>query len=75
MPLIPIVRFYGGSMYSFFYPENNSRFSSAEEHIFDTIEKAIAYWKDRHQIWEDITIPGGEPAFMNSGEIVVVRKI
>ena len=64
-------------MYSFFYPENNSRFSNAEEHVFNTIEEAVAYWKDSRQIWEDVTVPGGEPAFMqpNTGEIVVVRKI
>ena len=64
-------------MYSFFYPENNQRLLQSKEHAFETEEEAIAYWKDHHHIWEDITIPDGEPAFIqpNSGEIVVVRKI
>lgn len=64
-------------MYSFFYPEDGSRMSFAKEHEFETVEAAVAYWKDRRQIWEEISVSNGEPAFMQpfSGEIVIVRKI
>lgn len=64
-------------MYSFFHPENNQRLSNSKEHEFETIEEAIDYWKDRRTIWDDITVPGKEPAFMqpHTGEVIVIREI
>ncbi len=64
-------------MYSFFYPENNVRCSTASEHVFKTKKEAVDYWKDRRPIWQDITAMGGEPSFLqpNTGEVIVVREI
>lgn len=68
-------------MFGFFYPENNQRF--LESVSFDTAQEAIAYWRDKRAMWQELTVmpvfAGGNDlaAWLNpmTGDIVVVREI
>lgn len=64
------------TMFGFYYPENGERFLASVQ--FTTPEEAIAYWRDKRSMWQQIDASGKDKAaFLNplTGDIVVVREI
>ena len=66
-------------MYTFYYPENNKRFSNDKELEFKTAQEAIDYWISHRSMWQEIKTTNtiDKAAFMSpsNGDIVVVRQL